>query len=191
VHDGLAQIVAAAYQRLQAFAQRHAPASESGREDLDRVLRLVRQTVGEARRVIGNLRPTALDDLGLAAAICQEVEGLRGDGWEVAYEEKLGEERLPVVLETTLLRVAQEALTNARKHAQTDRASVELRRGEDTITQSGGSRAQVRSCRHGRWERTGREGRALRRIPPSPTVPVTVCSFIVRAPLLSETRAPL
>ena len=134
VHDGLAQMLAAAYQRLQAFAQRHTPASETGREDLDRVLRLVRQTVGEARRVIANLRPTALDDLGLAAAIRREIEALRGDGWEVEYEEKLGEGRIPSTLETTLFRVTHEALTNARKHARTDRACVELRRREDTIT---------------------------------------------------------
>ena len=128
VHDGLAQMLAAAHHRLQAFAERHAPASEASKEDLDRVLRLVRQTVGEARRVIANLRPTALDDLGLAAAIRQEIEGLRGDGWEVEYEEKLGKGRLPATLETTLFRVTQEALTNAREHAQTDRARVELRR---------------------------------------------------------------
>src|SRR5215207_1227039 len=134
VHDGLAQRVAAAHQRLQAFAQHHVPVSEKGREDLSRVLRLVRQAVGEARRVIANLRPTALDDLGLAAAIRQEVEALCGDGWEVEYEERLGEERLPVALETTLFRVAQEALTNARKHAQTDRARVELQHRGDTIT---------------------------------------------------------
>ncbi len=133
VHDGLAQKAVAAHQRLQAFAQRHAPASEKGREDLDRILRLVRQTVGEARRVIANLRPTVLDDLGLAAAIRHEVEELRNDGWQIEYKEQLGGERLPVALETALFRVAQEALTNTRKHAQTDRARVELRRREDAV----------------------------------------------------------
>ena len=133
MHDGLAQVAAAAHQRLQAFARRYAPASEKGREDLNRVLALVRRTVGEARRVISDLRPTALDDLGLAAAIRQEVAQLRESGWRVEYEEELGDERLPVALETALFRVVQEALTNARKHAQTDRARLELRRQGDTV----------------------------------------------------------
>ena len=134
VHDGLAQVAAAAHQRLQAFAGRHAPASEEGREDLERVLRLVRRTVGEARKVISDLRPTVLDDFGLAAAIRQEVAELRDGGWRVEYEEALGEERLPVAVETALFRVVQEALTNARKHALTDRVRLELRHQGETIT---------------------------------------------------------
>src|ERR671939_1778876 len=52
VHDGLAQTAAAAHQLLQAFSRRHPPDSEQGRKDLDRVLELVQQTVGEARYVI-------------------------------------------------------------------------------------------------------------------------------------------
>ena len=47
---------------------------------LDTILMQVRSTVSDARRVIANLRPTALDDLGLAAAISLEVERLEGRG---------------------------------------------------------------------------------------------------------------
>jgi signal transduction histidine kinase len=62
-----------------------------------------------------------LDDYGLAAAVRLQVETLRSEGLEVHFEEGLGEGRLPPEVETTLFRVAQEALTNVRKHA---RASV-------------------------------------------------------------------
>jgi signal transduction histidine kinase len=133
VHDGLAQVAAAAHQHLQAFAERHAPDAEKGRRDLDRILRLVRATVTDARRIIANLRPTSLDDLGLAATLYLEVESLREEGYQVDYQEGLGDERLPAAAEITLFRVAQEALNNVRKHAQTRQVRIELRRDEDEV----------------------------------------------------------
>ena len=133
VHDGLAQVAVAAHQNLQAFARRHAPESEKGRRELDLILRQVRATVSDARRVIANLRPTALDDLGLSAAISLEVERLIEDGYHVDYEERLGDERLPAEVEITLFRVAQEALTNMRKHAGTRWVEIELRRDDGEV----------------------------------------------------------
>jgi PAS domain S-box-containing protein len=134
VHDGLTQMVVAAHQRLQILAEDHPPGSAEGREDMEKALELLRRTVTEARRVIADLRPTTLDDFGLATAVRLQIEELSAEGYEASYEETLGEERLPAVLETTLFRVAQEALTNVRKHAQTDRVSVVLgRRAEGVI----------------------------------------------------------
>jgi PAS domain S-box-containing protein len=128
VHDGLAQVAVAAHQNLQAFARRHTPESEKGRRELELILKQVRATVSDARKVIANLRPTALDDLGLAAAISLEVERLDEEGYRVEYEEHLGGERLPPEIEITLFRVVQEALTNMRKHAQTPWVRIELNR---------------------------------------------------------------
>jgi PAS domain S-box-containing protein len=138
VHDGLAQTAAGAHQLLQAFSRRHPPDSEQGRKDLDRVLELVQQTVGEARYVIADLRPTALDDLGLAAAVRLQVEKISAEGNEVDYEEALGSDRLPTEVETALFRVTQEALTNVRKHAPAARVMISLRRSP------GGVELQVR-----------------------------------------------
>jgi signal transduction histidine kinase len=134
VHDGLAQMIASAHQHLQAFAHDRTTQSAEEREELDQLLHLVRQTVGEARRIIANLRPTALDDFGLAAAIRLQIEEMRGEGWHVDYEAHLGNERLPDSVETTLFRVAQEALSNVRKHAGVTEARVELRRGERGVS---------------------------------------------------------
>jgi PAS domain S-box-containing protein len=128
VHDGLAQVASAAHQHLQAFARRYSPDAERGQRDLERIVRLVRGTVSDARRIIANLRPTTLDDLGLAATISLEVERLREEGYHVDYEEDLGDERLPKAVEIALFRVAQEALTNVRKHARARRVRIELRR---------------------------------------------------------------
>jgi signal transduction histidine kinase len=133
VHDGLAQVAVAAHQNLQAFARRYAPETEQGRRELDRILGQVRTMVSDARRVIANLRPTALDDLGLAAAISLEVERLNEEGYQVDCEEHLGEERLPREMEIALFRVAQEALTNVRKHAGTKWLKIELQRRDTEV----------------------------------------------------------
>lgn len=128
VHDSLAQVAAAAHQHLQAFAQYHPPHTEEGRDDLKRVSDLVRQTVGEARRIIANLRPTALDDFGLKSAVRLHLDALRAEGWRINYEEALGDERLPAATETAIFRVIQEALNNVGKHAGTKRADLSLER---------------------------------------------------------------
>ena len=133
VHDGLAQVAVAAHQNLQAFARRYPPESEQGRRELGTVLTQVRATVSDARKVIANLRPTALDDLGLAAAISLEVERLNDEGYYVDYDERLGNERLPKETEIAIFRVAQEALTNVRKHAGTRRVRIELTRRNGEI----------------------------------------------------------
>src|SRR5215211_5404881 len=99
VHDGFTQTVAAAYRRLQTFAEHRRLESEEDREELENAIALVRRTVEEARSVIANLRPTTLDDFGLATAIQMQVEELQTQGFEASYEGTLGEERLPSMLE--------------------------------------------------------------------------------------------
>ena len=129
VHDGLTQIAIAAYQRLQVFAATHPPGATVESGELDPVLELVQKTVKEARRVIEGLRPTALDDYGLGAALRIQIHELEAEGLKVSYREDLGDEkRLPADLETALYRVAQEALTNIKKHARSAQASVFLNR---------------------------------------------------------------
>jgi PAS domain S-box-containing protein len=129
VHDGLTQVAVAAHQHLQAFADDHPPGSKVEEGELDRALELARRTVEEARRVIEDLRPTALDDFGLATAVRLQVEELRAEGWKIDYKEAFDEEkRLPTEIETALYRVAQEALANVKKHAQTTKAHLKLER---------------------------------------------------------------
>ncbi|MDQ4106435.1 MAG: PAS domain S-box protein [Actinomycetota bacterium] len=128
IHDGLTQIAIAAHQTLQVFAQKHPPGTPVQERSLDRALVLAQRVVREARHVIEELRPTSLDDFGLAAALRLEIEELREEGWEISLEEDLREERLEPETETALYRVAMEALTNVRKHASTTRAAVRLSR---------------------------------------------------------------
>jgi signal transduction histidine kinase len=133
IHDGMTQTAVAAYQLLQAFADDHPPSSAQGQEELDEAVGLIQRTVGEARQVIANLRPTALDDFGLAEAIRLQVTELRSEDYEVSYEETLGKDRLPVTLETSLFRVAQEALTNVRKHSEATQVRITLKLLEQIV----------------------------------------------------------
>jgi signal transduction histidine kinase len=128
VHDGLAQVAAGAYQHLLAFARQHPPRTAEVRAELDRAVELARETARQTRRTIAELRPTALDDFGLATAIRLEVDARRAEGWDITYDVELDPERLPPPIETALYRVLQEALTNVRKHADTRRAYVALSR---------------------------------------------------------------
>lgn len=119
VHDSLIQMAIATQRYIQTFADTHPPGSRVRSGELDRPLELVRQTVQEARRVVKDLRPTTLDDFGLASALRERVEELERAGWKIGYEETLGGERLPTEVEITLYRVGQEALNNVQEHART------------------------------------------------------------------------
>ena len=163
VHDGLAQTAAAAHQHLQLFARHYPPGSASGQEELDEALELVREVVGEARQVIHDLRPTVLDDFGLAAAVRLQVQTLQSEGLEVGLEEALGDERLPPEVETTLFRVAQEALTNVRKHARAAAVHVVLDRSGKAVRlmvrdKGRGFRPDETTRINGRGERVGLSG---------------------------------
>lgn len=133
VHDGPTQLVIATHQLLQAFADAHPPGTLIRADELKRPLELAQLAVKEARRIIEGLRPTALDDFGLAAALRLLVEDLRAEGWEAGYEETLGDERLPTGLETALYRVAQEAINNVRKHAGTQKTRLALARTDNAV----------------------------------------------------------
>ena len=86
--------------------------------------------LAETRRIISNLRPALLDDLGLVDALRSSLAQLVADSgvrWELTVD--LGDENLDADTEIVLYRVAQEAVGNALRHAQTDRVLVDLRSG--------------------------------------------------------------
>jgi signal transduction histidine kinase len=153
VHEGLAQTVAAAYQHLQTYAADNPPSSTRGQEELDESLEMLRRTVGEARAVVADLRPTVLDDFGLARALRLQVDRLSEEGLRATFEEELGGGRLPEAVETALFRVAQEALTNVRKHSGAEKVHVALGRNGRAL------RLEVRDWGRG-FAATGADGGA-------------------------------
>jgi signal transduction histidine kinase len=96
---------------------------------------LVVTTLQDVRRLAVELRPKALDDFGLVPALERLVETFREQtGIEVDLEPRLGEERLPSDVETTLYRITQEALTNVVKHAHAKRVSIVLTRRDGVVS---------------------------------------------------------
>ena len=96
-------------------------------EALDRLKNLAESTLEEIRKLIYDLRPTVLDDLGLTAALRWYAHAqLEPRGVEVTFNIQFGETRLEPVIETTLFRIAQEAMWNVVKHSGATHADVEL-----------------------------------------------------------------
>jgi signal transduction histidine kinase len=104
-------------------------------ESTSRLRELVVTTLQDVRRLAVELRPTALDDFGLVPALERLVDTFREQtGIEVDLEPRLGDERLPPDVETTLYRITQEALTNVVKHAHANRVSIVLTRRDGSVS---------------------------------------------------------
>src|SRR6185503_6347830 len=128
LHDEVNQSLTGLLLRLEAARAEAPPSLEP---ELAETKALANQAMFELLQLARQLRPTALDDLGLAAAIAGQVEQLgRGEmdaGFEVDGDfSDLGDDPQLVVY-----RVAQEALSNAARHSGAERVGVMLRRRED------------------------------------------------------------
>ena len=128
LHDGLGPILASMRLRLEAcldVAERTA-VPLSG--DLERLYELVGQATGDIRRLVYDLRPPVLDQLGLVPAIrqhCERFERETDIKTELATATQLS---VPAAAEVTVFRVVQEALVNVQKHARASRVVVRLER---------------------------------------------------------------
>jgi two-component system sensor histidine kinase UhpB len=86
------------------------------------------QTLEQGRTMSLNLRPPVLDDLGLPAALKWALERQEGaTGWEIEFASDPLLAWLAMETETACFRVAQEALTNAARHAHAKKIAVHLR----------------------------------------------------------------
>jgi signal transduction histidine kinase len=110
-------------------------ADEPSREAVQNLRKLVVATLQDVRRLAVELRPAALDDFGLAAALERLAENFsEHTGIAIELESGLGDARLASNVETVLYRVVQEALTNVVKHAHAEHVSIVLWRADDVVT---------------------------------------------------------
>ncbi|MEV1026163.1 sensor histidine kinase [Streptomyces sp. NPDC050264] len=125
IHDTIAQGLTGIIAQLQVVA--NAPTLEVAREHLDRASGLARHSLGEARRSVHNLSPAALADATLPEALKKTVAdwagrtGVRAEFTVTGTAEPLHDE-----IEASLLRIAEEALSNAARHAHATRLGVTL-----------------------------------------------------------------
>ena len=126
LHDETAQFLTALSLNL-ATLRNLLPEGQRTLDLIDDLQTQTRQMSQGIYRLVRNLRPAQLDDLGLVPALqyLAEEEYKRA-GLQVDLQVEGQRQRLDPLVETVFFRVAQEALTNVVPHAQCDRASLEL-----------------------------------------------------------------
>lgn len=135
IHDGLTQSVTAALMQLEGGL---AAARSGSLDDLPRNLatsvHLLRDSLQEARRLIGGLRPASLDEKGLLAALDRLIEERQAaEQAAIEYVQDVRFERLTPPLETAIFRVVQEALTNALRYSGSQRVRLSLTQKDDRV----------------------------------------------------------
>ncbi|MBI4789203.1 MAG: HAMP domain-containing protein [Chloroflexi bacterium] len=127
LHDETSQALTALVVKLETVAT--APTADVAelKNQLHPIQAMTNEMLREVQRIIRDLRPAILDDLGLMAAIDWFAESrLASAGIRVALETIGVERRLPSEVETVIFRIAQEAINNIARHARARNASITL-----------------------------------------------------------------
>src|SRR3989449_36473 len=128
IHDNLAQEMLGISVQLEVVARTMPASAELAKTHLDRVRILVRHGIAEARRYVWDLRSQALDKTDLPAALSDTARRLTTETAVQAKVEVSGTFRpLSPLIEGNLLRIGQEAINNAVRHAQARNILIDLR----------------------------------------------------------------
>lgn len=131
LHDGLIQqMVGARFYLTNCRDVCPIPAADA-RGSIQRGCDALTQAIIEGRRIIEGLRPAALDDLGLRAAIEEIAQGAATEsGWTLTLDLQDLPAEPEKTVSVTLFRIAQEALNNIRKHSEAKHVWVTLHNGD-------------------------------------------------------------
>jgi two-component system, NarL family, sensor histidine kinase UhpB len=130
LHDEVNQSLTGLLLRLEAAREAAPPELE---EELEETKSLANQAMRELLSLARQLRPTALDDLGLTAAIAGQVQQVSRSGVAAELVEEGDFSDLDSDVQLVVYRVAQEALSNAARHSEAERIAVDLRRAGDGV----------------------------------------------------------
>ncbi len=134
LHDGLGPTLTGIAFAADAAANTIDDDPEQSQRLLTTLRRNTRAALADVRRLVDNLRPPALDELGLVEALRQRADQLswRADGASVRVRLDVPEQvpPLPAAIEVATYRIATEALTNVVRHSRATGALVRLRCGE-------------------------------------------------------------
>jgi signal transduction histidine kinase len=126
IHDTLAQGLTGVVVQLGAAQRALASAPEEGQEHLELAHRMARESLAEARRSVWNLRAPALERGDLSDALRGLAERPLHAETRTTFEQRGDPWPLPPDVESSLLRVGQEALVNVAKHARATEAIILL-----------------------------------------------------------------
>lgn len=131
LHDGVCQELIGIGILVESIRARNTGVLGRTEGDLRRVTRYLGEVVEHLRRLAGELRPMLLHDLGLEGSLRSLAGGLASSETTVETDFPNGVPRLDETTEVTVYRIAQEALTNALRHARAERVAL-------TVTVEGG-----------------------------------------------------
>jgi signal transduction histidine kinase len=135
LHDGLTQLLLSANMHLDTLASLSHGLAGKAKSELGRGRARLREAITEARWVVSELRPAVLEDFGLVSGLrhyATEISEL--ENWQLEFVADLSDVKLNPAVETAIFRIAQEALTNARKYTNPDRIRVALQTDETNLT---------------------------------------------------------
>jgi signal transduction histidine kinase len=130
LHDELGQSLSSTSLNVE-LAQRAFQEQDKANADdhLEQAQGMIADATDRMYQLIHGLRPSALDDLGLVAALRAHAEQvLKPAGIAFDLEASTLGERLPPAVETALFRIHQEAMTNVLRHAEAERVQIRLAR---------------------------------------------------------------
>ena len=135
LHDGIGQALSAIKFSVENSLRnlRDSP-YESELKSLEALIPLAQKTIEEVRRIVKDLRPSILDDLGILATItwfCREFQNVYAD-IRINRELEIQEIDIPSPLKTVIYRILQEALNNVAKHSQADRVDLKLQKAQNS-----------------------------------------------------------
>jgi two-component system, NarL family, sensor histidine kinase DevS len=133
LHDETGQALTSILLGLKHVEEASSP--ETARAAAAELREQIVDTLQNVRRLAVELRPSALDDFGLAPALERLAEAFgEQSGITVDIETNVHSERLDPEIETALYRIVQEALTNVAKHAEATRVSIVVTRRGSSVT---------------------------------------------------------
>jgi len=134
LHDEITQTLVGISVQLENLARESRINPGALRQKIVRTQKLVASSVGIVHQFARELRPTALDDLGLTATLHSYLKDFtKRTGLRVRFTAFAGVEELSGMKQTVLYRVAHAALTNVAQHAQAGHVTVSIHKHEDTV----------------------------------------------------------
>lgn len=134
LHDGLTQTLLSANMHLSTLSAVATNLDAQSQNELNLCQTRLQDAIAELRWVVAELRPIELEDFGLVDGLRQYIAKIaQQTGWKVAYSASMSGYTFDPAMETAIFRIVQEALSNIRKHAGTDRVHVTLQTIDDTL----------------------------------------------------------
>jgi two-component system NarL family sensor kinase len=126
LHDGLGPILTAVTLKADAARSVLAAAPDQADKLLAELRGDAKQAIGDLRRIIYDLRPASLDELGLLGALSEQVDRFGRQGLSVILQAPPALPVLPAAVEVAAYRIVTEALANVARHAHAGRATVTM-----------------------------------------------------------------